>query len=113
MKKNFVLMLCLLFSFGMRAQITFEKTYGTSGDNFAWDVRPTSDGGYIITGTANFSSGVGDIFLMKTDAVGDTLWTRFLGGTGLDQGNAVIATTDGGYMVAGSTSSFGMGGKRG
>ncbi|MEP7129388.1 MAG: hypothetical protein ABI729_10990, partial [Chitinophagales bacterium] len=76
---NMFFLLMLIFLNGVSAQSTFEKTYGTTGDNFANDVQLTSDGGYIVVGSGKFSGNNGDIFLLKTNSVGDTLWTRFIG----------------------------------
>ncbi|MGB3076967.1 MAG: MopE-related protein [Chitinophagales bacterium] len=106
---NMFFLLMLIFLNGVSAQNTFEKTYGTTGDNFANDVQLTSDGGYIIVGTGKFSGNNGDIFLLKTNSLGDTLWTRFIGGSSVDHGNSVKETADGGYIIAGSTVSFGAG----
>jgi hypothetical protein len=73
-------------------------------------VQQTSDGGYIITGyTDLFGTGNNDAYLIKTDASGDTLWTKSYGGSGLDEMNSVQQTSDGGYILAGRTSSFGAG----
>lgn len=109
MKKFLAITLCSLFAmaYGLNAQVTFEKTFGTTGDNFANDVQLTSDGGYILVGTAEFAGGIGDLLLIKTNANGDTLWTHTIGGSSLDQGNSVIQTADGGYIIAGSTMSYG------
>lgn len=111
MKKFLAITLCSLFAmaYGLNAQVTFEKTFGTTGDNFANDVQLTSDGGYILVGTAEFAGGFGDLLLIKTDANGDTLWTHTIGGSSLDQGNSVIQTSDGGYIIAGATMSYGAG----
>ncbi|HEX3079770.1 MAG TPA: hypothetical protein VHQ04_04875, partial [Puia sp.] len=105
MKKILVLTYFIMFSLitMTEAQITFEKTFGTTGDNSANDVRLTNDGGYIIVGTANLTNFTGDIFLIKTNAIGDTLWTRMIGGTGIENGNSVQQTADDGYIIAGST----------
>jgi len=84
------------------------RTYGGSYYDDGRDVRQTSDGGYIICATTmSFGSGDVDVWLIKTNATGDTLWTRTYGGTNFDVGLSVRQTTDGGYVVAGSTSSFG------
>ncbi|HHZ66017.1 MAG TPA: hypothetical protein EYN38_02270 [Flavobacteriales bacterium] len=86
------------------------KQYGGRGSEEGLSIRETADGGFIITGYTN-SRGAGktDVYLIKTKSTGDTLWTRTYGGIGLDQGNSVWETKDGGYIIAGETYSFGKG----
>jgi hypothetical protein len=89
----------------------WSRTLG--GDRFVdegyW-VQQTSDGGYIVAGrTASFGAGYFDVWLVKADALGDTVWTRTHGGEGRDEGYSVQQTSDGGYIVAGSTESYGAG----
>jgi hypothetical protein len=87
------------------------RTYGGNLRDWGNSVQQTAGGGYMITG-ATRSSGAGaqDVWLLKTDAAGDTAWTRTYGGTGNDEGNSVQPAADGGWVIAGSTTSFGAGG---
>jgi len=59
--------------------------------------------------TESFGAGDLDVYLIKTGASGDTLWTRTYGGTGMDAGHSVQQTLDGGYIISGVTVSFGSG----
>lgn len=90
------------------------KTYGGSSNDVAYAVEQTADGGYILAGNT-FSFGVGtpdfsNIYLIKTDSLGDTTWTKTYGGFGSDSAYSVLQTSDSGYVVAGYTNSFGAGG---
>jgi len=86
--------------------VQWAKTYGEAGDDGAYSVRQTSDGGYIVAGyTWSFGAG-GDILLIKTDANGNVQWAKTYGGTGNDVAYSVQQTSDGGYILAGWTTSF-------
>ncbi len=54
-----------------------------------------------------------DLWILKVDASGTEEWNRTIGGPGDDEGLAVAATRDGGYVVVGRTTSFGAGGSDG
>jgi alpha-tubulin suppressor-like RCC1 family protein len=76
----------------------------------ARSVKQTTDNGYIIAGmTQSFGAGGSDIYIIKTNSTGDTLWTKIIGGSGQDYAWSVIQTADGGYAVTGYTQSFGAG----
>jgi len=96
----------LLLSFA-QAQRRWKQNYGGSRVEMGYSVQQTSDAGYIVTGfTTSYGAGRNDVYLIKTNTVGDTLWTRTYGGTHNDEGYSVRQTTDGGYIVAGATASF-------
>jgi len=104
-------MLTLLLVSLSNAQQRWERTYGGTFSEVGNSVQQTSDGGYILTGyTGSFGVGDYDVYLIKTDSIGDTIWTKTYGGMGSDWGNFVQQTSDGGYIIAGSTRSFGAGG---
>jgi len=87
----------------------WSRNYGGSRMDIAYSVQQTSDGGYIIAGET-YSFGVdGDVYLVKTDANGNTLWTRTYGGSETEYGRCVQQTSDGGYIIAGRTDAFGAG----
>jgi hypothetical protein len=102
-----LVMFALLLVSLSNAQQTWERNYGGAGNDGGYSVRQTQDGGYIIAGwTTSFGNGY-QVYLIKTNASGDTLWTRTYGGTGVDEGYSIQQTSDGGYIVAGETYSFG------
>jgi hypothetical protein len=90
------------------------KTYGGINGGFnthdqAISVEQTSDGGYIIGAVSNSLASGDDIYLIRIDANGDTLWTKSFGGASSDRCSAVMQSVDSGFMVLGWTSSFGDG----
>ncbi|HTA61843.1 MAG TPA: T9SS type A sorting domain-containing protein [Bacteroidia bacterium] len=91
--------------------LIWSKTYGQNGDDWAYSVIQTPDGGYAITGHTNTDSTAShsDLYLIKTDANGDTLFTKSFGGPDYEKGLAIIGTNDGGLAIGGSTYSFGHG----
>lgn len=78
------------------------KEYGGTGEDYGISIRPTSDGGYIISGTtSSFGAGGKDLWLVKIDADGDTAWTKTYGGSLDDVGYGVSVTADNGYIITG------------
>ena len=83
--------------------VVWSRSYGWSHSESGESVIQTSDGGYAITGeTWSFGLGGPDVFLIKTDSDGDTLWTRVYEAGGYDYGRSVLETDDGGFVVAGN-----------
>ncbi|MDQ3048698.1 MAG: T9SS type A sorting domain-containing protein [Bacteroidota bacterium] len=92
------------------AQTTFQKNYPSLYEQEGLDVLPTTDGGYMIAGytTTNLLDDA-DILIVKTDALGDTVWTKSYGGPEPEFANSIVKTTDGNYFIIGFSQSFGGG----
>ena len=94
----------------------WSKTFGNDGSNCdesAYSVQQTSDGGYIVVGYVDGCSsayGGEDMYVVKTDASGNEQWSRNFGGADDDRAHSVQQTSDGGYIIAGYTRSYGSGG---
>ncbi len=78
------------------------KTYGGPGPDYGnWCLE--IDDGYIFVGsTHSYGAGDSDIYLVRTDIVGDSVWTRTYGGTGFDEPSEIQHTLDGGYIITGA-----------
>ncbi len=92
--------------------ILWEKTYGTNLHDSLNSIELTSDGGYILSGSTSSHLGGNyqqDLWIIKLNSTGGVDWQKKMGGSGNEIGYSVQQTTDGGYIVAGSTSSYGAG----
>ncbi len=111
--KYFFCILLLIFTSRIYSQVPdtiWTKTFGGPLSDVGVSVKQTNDGGFIIAATtSSFGAGGQDIYLIKTDENGDTLWTKTFGGTGYDKAVNVVQTNDNGYAVFGTTNSFGNG----
>ena len=90
--------------------IDWQHTYGGSGFDWANSIQQTSDGGYIVAGISySFRAGNEDIWVLRLSSTGTVDWQHTYGGSGFDDARSIQQTSDGGYIVAGTTSSFGAG----
>jgi gliding motility-associated-like protein len=93
--------------------IQWQKSIGGSGYESARDIKQTADGGFIVLGETNSTDGgvvagyggTKDIWVLKISATGNIEWQKRYGGSGLDIGNHIVITSDGGYLVAATSSS--------
>ncbi|MGB9720188.1 MAG: hypothetical protein ACPL28_01730 [bacterium] len=85
------------------------RTYGGEYSDGAYQVQPTIDSGFIVTGWTSLTPFDRDVYLIKTDDEGILQWIRTIGGGGHDIGRSVAQTSDKGYVIAGETSSYGAG----
>ncbi len=101
----------LLVKMDADGDTVWTRTYGGSSDDAGLSVlEVSSGGGYMVAGkTRSFGSGGDDVYVLRVDLNGDTLWTKTYGGSSDDIGNCLQRTSDGGYVIAGNTYSFGAG----
>ncbi len=80
------------------------KSYGGAGAEWGESIAKTPDGGYIITGCTNsFGNGNYDVYLLRVDANGDSLWARTYGSSTFEGGRTVIPIQAGGFIIGGIT----------
>jgi len=101
--KKLLFFLTLILAYGFAyPQITFERTYGGFFNKCGYCVQQTSDTGYIAVGSASNFEGNCNVYLVKTDKYGNTVWQKNYWGIGEDLGYSVKQTMDGGYIITGA-----------
>lgn len=94
-------------------QLGDAESWGGSGDDRVRDAIKTTDGGFILCGRSDSPGGNGgfDVVVIKLNANLDTIWTKYYGGMNDDGGFSIKQTSDGGFIVAGNTWSYGDSGQ--
>ena len=94
----------------VEVQMSFGFTFGGSDDEDAKAIIATTDGNFILLGyTSSKGAGSSDMWAVKIDEKGSRIWDKTYGGSSIEQGNAITRTKDNGFILAGSTMSYGEG----
>jgi hypothetical protein len=110
MKNAFFCIIALMLTSGMlfSQPVTFERTYGGVLNDSGVTVIQLPDSGFLIGGgTSSYGAGLNDIYLIRTDVNGDTIWTKTIGGPGREIFSSMIATHDSGYAIWATARDFG------
>ncbi len=101
----------LLNSINAQPDTIWTKTFGGQSYDLGHDLQLCSDGGFIIGGSTNSFGDMNqkDIWIIRTDSSGDTLWTKRLGGNEEEDTESILVTNDNNYLIVGRTRSFGNG----
>src|SRR5262245_38450783 len=98
--------LCATFLLAIPAWAqTFQRANGTAADEQAEWIQRTSDGGFVVVGSRTSPAQGSEIYLQKLGPGGELQWARVIAGSGSERGWRVRVLSDGGYLVAGQTSS--------
>ena len=92
--------------------LVWERSFGGSGIDVAYDIERTQDDAYVIVGHTfstdkdiSLNHGESDAWLIKINEAGELLWERTYGGSSFDSANSVKQTADGGFLIAGNSRS--------
>ncbi len=97
--KILIIFFCFISVFTSYGQ-NWEKSFGGMFHEQGYSVQQTNDSGFIMVGSTNsYGAGASDIYLIKVDAQGDTMWSKTYGGMYADKGLSVRQTRDGGYII--------------
>lgn len=103
-----------LWKMDEHGEMDWQKTFGGSGADLLQSIKHTKDGGFILAGTSDSEKGFHkkdscrgkeDFWIIKLDAKGNEQWQRTIGGSGQELLQSIWPTSDGGYIIGGSSSS--------
>jgi hypothetical protein len=98
----------------------WDKDFGGTSDDYLYSLQQTADGGYILGGSSTSplsgnktqnTWGLSDYWIVKIDSLGNKIWDKDFGGTNNDYLHSIFQTADGGYLLAGYSSSDSSGDK--
>jgi hypothetical protein len=85
----------------------WSRTYGGNYNDYAKAIISSNDGNFLLLGnTWTYGSGLTDMWLVKVNPQGDTIWSHAYGGSDFDFADAIVAAGDGGFLLAGQTYTF-------
>lgn len=93
-----------------QGELEWEKNYGEEGEEEAYSLIQTKEGGYTVAGYKRVKDGERkDFWIIKLNEKGSQEWNRIYGGESWERARSIIQTEDGGYLVVGETWSKGAG----
>lgn len=100
---TFLLLSNLIVAQSLQPSLSWSRTFGGNNDDESWAIEKTFDGGFLIAGyTVSFSlSNWSDIYIIRTDSNGDTLWTKTIGDSLDEYASDIKRLPDGNFIVAG------------
>lgn len=89
----------------------WSKTYGYANSDSLFAMQQTFDKGFVLAGSTNsIGAGQSDIYVVRTDSLGNIIWSKTYGGSNSDGARSIIELPDRGFFIAGHTQSYGSGG---
>ncbi|KQC12193.1 MAG: hypothetical protein APR63_11625 [Desulfuromonas sp. SDB] len=106
MKNCYLLLVIFLFFFSVLNSATWIRYYGGDGEDVGYCVAQDLDGYYIVVGYTNsYGMGNKDIYVLKIDSLGDTIWTKTYGTSGDDIAYDLEITAINDYVICGQVNS--------
>lgn len=96
-----------LIRLNKKGDTVWSRTYGGPRNDFAEGVIEMKDGGFVFAGgTRSFGAGIADVWIIRTNLSGDTLWTKTYGGAKYDMPFCIIQTADKNFAFTGRKSIY-------